>query len=73
MPYADTIAISLKIVETDDKSNYKQQQQQQSIAIYSFSFSPLHNFFQILFPFLCPLNPIFCYIFLSNPYHNLDT
>ena len=49
MPYADTIAISLKIVETDDKSNYKQQQQQQSIAmLYSFSFSPLHNFFQIL-------------------------
>ena len=41
----------LKIVETDDKSNYKQQQQQQqqSIAmLYSFSFSPLHNFFQIL-------------------------
>ena len=37
----------LKIVETDDKSNYKQQQQ--SIAmLYSFSFSPLHNFFQIL-------------------------
>ena len=39
----------LKIVEIDDKSNYKQQQQQQSIAmLYSFSFSPLHNFFQIL-------------------------
>ena len=39
----------LKIVETDDKSNYKQQQQQQSIVmLYSFSFSPLHNFFQIL-------------------------
>ena len=40
----------LKIVETDDKSNYKQQQQQQqSVAmLYSFSFSTLHNFFQIL-------------------------
>ena len=56
MPYADTIAISLKIVETNNKSNYKQQQQQQqpqqqqqNIALlYSLSFSPLHNFFQIL-------------------------
>ena len=38
----------LKIVETDDKSNYKQQQQQNIAILYSFSFTPLHNFFQIL-------------------------
>ena len=38
----------LKIVETDDKSNYKQQQQQSIAMLYSFLFSPLHNFFQIL-------------------------
>ena len=48
MPYTDTIAISLKkVVETDDKSNYKQQQQS-IVLLYSLSFSPLHNFFQIL-------------------------
>ena len=62
----------LKIVETDDKSNYKQQQQLQSIAIpfHSHLYTTSFKFYNI--PFLCPLNPIFCYIFWSNPYHNLD-